>query len=214
MLCGFVDRYLVCWSCHMRASQTRLCMHYDSPLSLLIVSGKLLRRLTQSSFCVCLCLSVSDCLNLHTHLQTLNLCLPISNVGFAPAGHVWRTMCVCVFRLWHCVNFQLEITLLLIAPRRLWSIIVINKDRPVCQEAPTSLEVCWQWQRRFLIKDGILPPALPQKLSQPLIPLCNYHFPLLGGSRPSEQQRWETPQRNSVFEFLRWSTITVCAFIS
>lgn len=173
-------------------------------------------RLTQSSFCACvsLCLSVSVCLNLHTHLQTLNLCLPISNVGFVPAGHLWRAMCVCALRLWHCVNFQLEITLLLIAPQRLWSIIVINKDRPVCQEAPTSLEVWWQWQRRFLIKDGILPPALPQKLSRPLILLCNYHFPLLGGSRPSEQQRCETQKRNSAFKFQRWSTITVCTFIS
>lgn len=102
-----------------------------------------------------------------------------------------------------CVNFQLEITLLLTAPRRPRSITVINKDRPVCQEAPTSLRVRWQWQRRLLIEDGILPPAAPQKLSQPLILLCNYHFPLLRGSRPAEQQRWETQKGNTAFEFLR-----------
>lgn len=62
-----------------------------------------------------------------------------------------------------CVNFQLEITLLLTAPRRPRSITVINKDRPVCQEAPASLRVRWQWQRRLLIEDGILPPAAPSE---------------------------------------------------
>lgn len=201
-----------------RASQTRLCMRYDSPLSLLIMSVELpagWHKVLSVRVCLSVCLSVSA--SICTHICKLWICVyqsPISNVGLVPAGHLWRAMCVCALRLWHCVNFQLEITLLLIAPQRLWSIIVINKDRPVCQEAPTSLEVWWQWQRRFLIKDGILPPALPQKLSRPLILLCNYHFPLLGGSRPSEQQRCETQKRNSAFKFQRWSTITVCTFIS
>lgn len=227
LYCGFCGQILsgMLVMPHWGELARRGCACTMTPLSLSIMSAKLFPASWHKVFCVCVCdfvsvcLSVSVWLNLHTNLQALNHCVPIRYVGFVPAGPPWRAaksacecITVCVRRLWHSVNFQLEITLLLIAPRRQWSITVINKDRPVCQEAPTSLGVRWQWQRRFLIEDGILPPAIPQKLSQPLILLCNYHFPLLAGSRPTEQQRWESRKGSSAFEFLSWRTTSLCFY--
>lgn len=86
-------------------------------------------------------------------------------------GGVW--LWVFVGGIWNAKLRELsitKITLLLTAPRRRWSIIVINKDRPVCQEAPISLEVWWQQQlRRFLMEDSIWPAVRPQGGSRLLI---------------------------------------------
>ena len=193
-------------------------MCYDSPPPLCLAKLFLVRWHKVLCVCVSPNLSFSVWLNKHTFANS-KCCRYHSLVWvfFACRTTVegYEGMCLSVCSLvCHCVNFQLELTSLLITPRRLWSITVINKDRLVCMETPTSLGVWWQ-QQREIPNQGWSFTNSSTSVSLPLILLCNYDFPLLGGSGP--RNSWGGRSKKEILNLKSSSTTRTtarCPFIS